>query len=90
MAEVEQKEVNVAVPHVNYVTQTSDKSRTVALICCLLGGWFGVHLFYVGRIVKGLVYMFTGGLFGVGWLIDTIQIACGGFTDSGRAPLRKW
>lgn len=26
--------------------------------------------FYVGRPVSGLVWMFTGGLLGIGWVID--------------------
>jgi hypothetical protein len=26
--------------------------------------------FYVGRPMSGLVWLFTGGLFGIGWLID--------------------
>ena len=33
-------------------------------------GLFGAHRFYVGRPASGLVWMLTGGLFGIGWIID--------------------
>ena len=36
----------------------------------LLSGLFGAHRFYVGRPVSGFVWLFTGGLFGIGWIID--------------------
>jgi TM2 domain-containing membrane protein YozV len=37
-------------------------------------GLLGAHRFYVGRPVSGIVWFFTGGLFGVGWLIDFFLI----------------
>ena len=43
------------------------------LILCLLVGTFGVHKFMERQIVLGLLYLFTGGLFGIGTLIDTIE-----------------
>ena len=73
----------------NYVTQTSDKKKIVALILCLFGGMFGLHLFYVGRIGKGILYLFTCGLIGIGWIVDLIKIATGSFTDNTGAPLRQ-
>lgn len=60
----------------------SDKSRMVALFLCFFLGYMGVHLFYVGRIKKGILYFFTVGLFGIGILIDLIRILQGKFTDS--------
>jgi TM2 domain-containing membrane protein YozV len=33
-------------------------------------GFFGVHRFYLGKWVSGLVWLLTGGLFGMGYLYD--------------------
>jgi len=33
-------------------------------------GFLGAHRFYFGRPVSGTVYLFTLGLFGIGWLVD--------------------
>jgi len=73
----------------NYVTQTSDKKKSTALILCILGGLFGLHQFYVGCIGKGILYLFTGGIFGIGWIVDIIKIATGSFKDNVGAPLRE-
>lgn len=35
-------------------------------------GFFGVHKFVRGKIGIGILYIFTGGLFGIGWLYDCI------------------
>lgn len=44
--------------------------------------------FYVGKTGMGLLYLFTFGLFGFGWLIDIIMIAVGSFRDEFDLPLR--
>ena len=36
-------------------------------------GFLGVHKFIDHKTGMGILYIFTGGLFGIGWLIDTIQ-----------------
>jgi restriction system protein len=73
----------------NYTTVTSDKSKKTALILCILGGFFGLHQYYVGKIGTGLLYTFTGGLLLIGWVLDIIKIATGSFKDNAGAPLRK-
>lgn len=75
---------------VNYVTVKSEKSKKTALILCCLGFvcFAGLHYFYVGRIGKGLLYLFTLGFFLIGTIADAIKIAGGGFLDSAGAPLR--
>ena len=73
----------------NYITQTSDKKKWTALLLCLFFGWLGFHQFYVGRIGKGLLYMFTFGFFFIGIILDFISILMGSFRDNVGAPLRE-
>lgn len=72
----------------NYVTNTSDKRRTTALLLCIFFGWFGAHRYYVGKIGTGILYTFTAGLFFVGWIIDIFKILLGTFKDNVGNPLR--
>lgn len=48
------------------------KNKWVAFFLCLFLGTFGIHKFYEGRILLGIVYILTGGLFGFGTIIDLI------------------
>jgi restriction system protein len=73
----------------NYTTMVSDKSRKTALLLCIFLGFIGAHHFYVGRMGKGILYFFTGGLFCVGWLLDILQILLKSFRDNVGAPLRQ-
>ena len=73
----------------HYVTTTSDKSKTTALLLCIFLGWMGAHYFYVGRIMRGIVSLFTYNLFGIGWIYDIVKIALGCFKDNVGAPLRQ-
>jgi len=73
----------------NYVTSTSDKSKKTALLLCVFLGWIGIHYFYVGRIGMGILYLFTFGFCGIGWIVDIIKIAMGSFRDNVGAPLRE-
>lgn len=68
----------------------SVKSRTAALLLCFFFGVFGVHRFYVGKVGTGVLYLFTAGGFGIGWLIDMITIACGVFRDSRGNYVKDW
>lgn len=44
--------------------------RSVAVAYCLwfFLGVFGIHRFYLDRNVSGIIYLFTLGIFGIGWL----------------------
>lgn len=71
------------VQHYNPVDiNKSPYDKTLALILCFILGFLGVHRFYVGKNMSGLIYLFTFGVFGMGWMLDIIIIFCGQFTDS--------
>lgn len=65
------------------------KSKTVALILCILGffGLAGIHRMYVGKAGSGVLHLFTYGLCMIGTIIDLIAILSGGFRDSYGQPL---
>lgn len=50
------------------------KNKWVSLLLCVFLGVFGAHKFYEGKIGMGILYLFTGGLFGLGAIIDFIAI----------------
>ncbi|MBE6959326.1 MAG: TM2 domain-containing protein [Ruminococcaceae bacterium] len=52
------------------------RNKWVAFCLCLFLGYFGAHKFYEGKAGMGLLYLFTGGLFGIGWFIDCISLLC--------------
>lgn len=48
------------------------RNKAVAIILCLLFGWLGVHRFYEGKYITGVMYLFSFGIFGFGVLVDLI------------------
>jgi TM2 domain-containing membrane protein YozV len=43
---------------------------TVAWILLTFLGLFGIHRFYMGKWFTGIVYLLSGGIFGIGYLYD--------------------
>ena len=50
------------------------RNKWVAFLLCLFLGYLGAHKFYEGKIGMGILYLFTVGLFGIGWFIDCITL----------------
>jgi len=68
----------------------ASKSKITVFLLCFLLGWLGVHRFYVGKIVTGIIWFFTLGIFGIGTLIDLIMILTDNFTDAEGNKIVGW
>ena len=68
--------------------QKSPKGFVPTLILCILLGGLGVHRFYVGKVVTGIIMILTFGGLGIWTLIDLIMIAVGNFKDSNGLPIK--
>lgn len=73
-----------------YHQAVSPKSRTVAFLLAIFLGGLGVHRFYVGKVGTGILWLCTGGVCGIGWLIDIIMTGAGCFRDCYGMPIRTW
>lgn len=74
---------NIVINNANNNTNTNvnaamfgvrEKNKWVAFLLCLFLGGIGAHKFYEGKIGMGILYLFTVGLFGIGWVIDCIAL----------------
>ncbi len=51
------------------------KDTGIAYILLVLGGYLGLHRFYLKKIGTGILYLFTGGLFAIGIIYDLITLS---------------
>lgn len=66
------KPQNYTTYSVQYQATPKVKSKWIAFLLCLFLGVFGAHKFYEGKMGMGILYLFTMGLFGFGWMYDCI------------------
>lgn len=52
------------------------KSKGTAYLLWLVSifGWLGFQHFYLGKVGKGIIWIITGGFFGIGALIDLFTL----------------
>jgi len=50
--------------------RSGEIDHTVAWILLTFLGLFGIHRFYMRKWVSGIVYLLSGGIFGLGYLYD--------------------
>jgi len=51
-----------------------EKETWVAYLLWFFFGFLGVHKFYLGKMGWGILYLLTGGIFLIGWLIDLFTL----------------
>lgn len=68
----------------------SQKSRLAAFLLCAYTGFFGGHRFYVGKTGTGLIWLFTFGVLGIGFIVDLISIIIGSFYDKENKRVLAW
>lgn len=52
---------------------TKNINPVTYFLVTFFGGYLGIHKFIDGKIGMGILYIFTVGLFGIGWIVDTIK-----------------
>lgn len=67
----------------------SEKSWLTTLLLCLFLGGLGIHRFYTGHTMIGVLQLLTLGGCGIWALIDLIMIATGSLKDAAGLPLKK-
>lgn len=66
--------INSNVNENNAAANGNLKNKWISLVLCIFLGFLGFHKFYENKILLGFVYAFTGGLFGIGILVDFITL----------------
>jgi TM2 domain-containing membrane protein YozV len=67
------------------------RSKSTAFLLTLLGiiGIAGIQYFYLGKPMKGLLWLFTVGLLGLGTLIDIFTIGSAVETHNTKIELKQ-
>jgi len=69
--------------------ECSSYSRFLVLFQAIIG-FVGLHRYMVGKIGTAVVFTFTLGFLGIGYLIDLIAVITGTFYDSEEKKVKNW
>lgn len=76
-------------PGVNPAYAGQQKDWMMTLLLCIFVGYLGVHSFYTGKTVIGILQLVTIGGCGIWTLIDLIMIITDKYVDGNGLPLLK-
>jgi uncharacterized RDD family membrane protein YckC len=65
----------------------SNKSKSTTFLLCYFFGLFGVHRFYLGKFITGILMLLTLGGLVIWWLIDLYRIITGRLKDKQGVDL---
>ena len=60
----------------------NNNNNIVGLLFAIFLGWCGGYRFYKKQFLLGIIYLFTFGLFGIGWIVDIILSAVDCISDN--------
>ena len=72
-----------------YQVQKSDKDFVATALLCFFLGVLGIHRFYVGKTVSGIVQLLTLGGLGIWAMVDLVMIITGNFKDKDGLPVKN-
>ena len=70
--------------------ETSPKSRLAVTLLALFLGGLGIHRFYLGKIVTGILMLITAGGLGIWALVDFIMAVAGAMKDKEGKLIKNW
>lgn len=74
----------------NIENTEKQKSYTVTLLLNFFLGWLGIHRFYTGYIIIGIIQLLTLGGLGIWSFIDYIMLVTDRYKDKNNNPLAKY
>jgi TM2 domain-containing membrane protein YozV len=72
----------------NAVGPVSDKKFVPAVLLCFFLGSLGIHRFYLGKVVTGILMLLTLGGLGIWTIIDFVRLIVGSMKDKNGLPLQ--
>jgi len=70
--------------------EISPKSRLAVTLLALFLGGLGIHRFYLGKIVTGILMLITAGGLGIWTLVDFIMAVAGAMKDKEGKLIKNW